>query len=364
MAQLTLLLTGDVMLGRGIDQVQAHPGDPTLYEEWARSASHYVELAEARNGRIPAPVDPEYVWGDALPLFHHPGVSARVINLETAVTDRGRPWPDKGIHYRMDPANVSTITTAGINCCVLANNHVLDWSHDGLEQTLRSLEEAGPAVAGAGRDTIEARRAPAINLPGGGRVVVVARGVWSSGIPSTWEAGPGRGGVAVTDLSPAGVDEIASSIEEVAGPGDLVVASIHWGPNWGYHLPPTHQGMARGLIDRAGVHVVHGHSSHHPLGIEVYRGRLILYGCGDLVNDYEGISGHEDYHPDLGLVYLVTLDTKDGRMVRLELVPFRRRRFRLEKAADDEVSWLAAVLSREGPGALVVSGADGRLRLR
>ena len=203
MPQHTVLLTGDVMLGRGIDQILAHPGDPTLYEEWARSADRYVELAVARNGPIPAPVAPDYVWGDAFPILRHPGVSARIINLETAVTDRGDPWPGKAIHYRMNPANLDSISTAGIDCCVLANNHTLDWSHVGLEQTLGSLKEAGVAVAGAGRNGEQAGSPCLIELPGGGRVVLVARGSVSSGIPSSWRAETDRGGVAMTEPSPA-----------------------------------------------------------------------------------------------------------------------------------------------------------------
>jgi poly-gamma-glutamate synthesis protein (capsule biosynthesis protein) len=90
-------------------------------------------------------------------------------------------------------------------------------------------------------------------------------------------------------LSSAQVDVVAERVAAVVRTGDIVVVSIHWGPNWGYHVPSSHRRFARALIDRAGVHVIHGHSSHHPLGIEVYRNRPILYGCGDLINDYEGI---------------------------------------------------------------------------
>jgi poly-gamma-glutamate capsule biosynthesis protein CapA/YwtB (metallophosphatase superfamily) len=63
-----------------------------------------------------------------------------------------------------------------------------------------------------------------------------------------------------------------------------VVASVHWGPNWGYQIAESQRRFARGLID-AGVDLVHGHSSHHPIGMELYRDPLICYGCGDFVND-------------------------------------------------------------------------------
>jgi poly-gamma-glutamate synthesis protein (capsule biosynthesis protein) len=141
---------------------------------------------------------------------------------------------------------------------------------------------------------------------------------------------------------------VTALIDSVAKPGDLVVASIHWGGNWGYAIPGAHRSFAHDLIDRAGVHLVHGHSSHHPLGIEVYRDRPILYGCGDLINDYEGIAGHEEYQPDLGFLYLVTMGATDGRLQRLELVPVRMRRFRLELASGREKAWLHETQTRLG----------------
>jgi poly-gamma-glutamate synthesis protein (capsule biosynthesis protein) len=91
---------------------------------------------------------------------------------------------------------------------------------------------------------------------------------------------------------------------------------------------------------------VHGHSSHHPKGIEIYRGRLILYGCGDYLNDYEGIEGHERYRGDLVLMYFPTLDPA-GRLVTLRMVPLRLRKFRLERATRADAAWLKATLERE-----------------
>jgi poly-gamma-glutamate capsule biosynthesis protein CapA/YwtB (metallophosphatase superfamily) len=363
MSELRLFLGGDVMTGRGLDQVMRHPGDPTLYESWVRSAAQYVHLAERRSGPIPRMVDPAYVWGDALAVLDDAAVSARIINLETAVTDQGEPWPGKGIHYRMDPGNVDVIGVADIDCSVLANNHVLDWSYPGLTQTLTSLHDAGLATTGAGVDAEEAARPAYIQTGSGRGVVVAALGHSSSGLSGEWAAGPDRPGVAFADsLSESEVKAMARRVSAVAEPGDLAIASIHWGSNWGYHIPRSHQRFARDLIDHADVHVVHGHSSHHPLGIEVYRDRPILYGCGDLINDYEGIHGHERFHPDISVLYLVTMDPDQGRLRRLELVPMRIRRFRLEHVPPEEVSWLADALNREGASlGTRIDEANGRL---
>lgn len=356
-----LLLAGDVMTGRGVDQILRHPSDPVLYESWARSALSYVELAERRNGPIPRSVNGDYIWGDAIDTLMRPGLAARIINLETAVTASNVAWPGKGINYRMHPDNTQEVLGGKADCCVLANNHVLDWGHEGLEETMASLEASGLVAVGAGTGACAAR---AVRVAPG--VVVVALGTTSSGIPRSWNAGPSRAGVALAhSLDSTEVKGLAGRVETLAGPDDVVVASIHWGPNWGYGITRDHRQFAQALITDAGVNVVHGHSSHHPLGIEVFRGGLILYGCGDLINDYEGIAGHEQLRPDLGLIYLATVDAKDG-LEHLEIVPLRRRRFRLETASSEERAWLEATLTAlgESKGTRVESGTDGNLVLR
>jgi poly-gamma-glutamate capsule biosynthesis protein CapA/YwtB (metallophosphatase superfamily) len=359
-----LFVSGDVMIGRGIDQILATPGDPTLYESWARSAIRYVEIAERSHGAIPRGVSSEYVWGDALAVLHESGVDARIINLETSVTDRGEPWPAKGIHYRMHPGNVDVLNAAHVDCCVLANNHVLDWSYAGLTQTLASLHDANIATVGAGSDAAEARRPALIETGAGSRLIVLAVGMESSGIPRSWSAASDRAGVwLLRSLTGDVVEEIGDELSRVRRPGDLTVVSIHWGPNWGYAIPLDHRRFAQALIDEAGVDVVHGHSSHHPIGIEVYRGRLILYGCGDLINDYEGIGGHDEVRPGLGVLYLAAL-TRTG-LEELEMIPMRLRRFRLERASPADVTWLAATLTQASRpfGTRVEEAGGGRLRV-
>ncbi len=342
------------MTGRGIDQVMHDPGDAGLHERWVKSSLDYVRLAERASGPIPRSVPLDYIWGVALePLA---SADATIINLETAVTTRGSPWPGKGIHYRMHPANVDYLARAEVDCCVLANNHVLDWSQEGLEETLSVLLDAGFAVTGAGHDLGEAMR-PAVIGPAASRVLVFGLGLPSSGVPDLWAATGTSGGVAtLSGTNRRDAEQVTDVVQQTARFGDLTVVSLHWGPNWGHEIPAAHRRFARTLID-GGVHVVHGHSSHHPLAIEVYRDRLILYGCGDLINDYEGISGHTAYRPRLGLVYLATF--AGGKLVSLELVPVYRHRFRLETPARDDVGWLARMVG--APGMQVASGDHGRL---
>lgn len=364
---MELCLTGDVMSGRGVDQILQHPGDPRIHERGTKSALRYVELAEQRSGPIPRGVEPAYVWGDALDALRDADPDAFVVNLETAVTDRGTPWPDKGIQYRMHPANVGILSVAGVDAAVLANNHALDWSHAGLEQTLDVLGDEGILTAGAGRDREEAWSPVRIPAATGGSVLVLAVGSASSGIPRAWAAGDRQPGVAMLDdLSEDTVDRVAALVQRWAAPDDVVVLSVHWGPNWGYAVPVSHRRFAHAVVERAGVHVVHGHSSHHPMGIEVHRRRLILYGCGDLLTDYEGIHGQERYRGELGALYLPTVDGHTGELQRLELIPTEVRRMRLSRPAPDDVAWLANVLHQEGAafGTSVTAGDDGRLHVQ
>jgi poly-gamma-glutamate synthesis protein (capsule biosynthesis protein) len=362
---VTLFVCGDVMTGRGIDQILPNPSDPRLFEPCVRSASEYVELAESVSGPIPRRVGFDYIWGEAKEAWSRIKPDARVLNLETAVTTSEDADPDKQIHYRMHPANVECLTAAAIDCCTLANNHVMDWGKAGLEETLRALHAAGVATAGAGGNDAEAA-SPAVITISGGRVLVYGFAFPTCGAPEAWRATRTRAGVNwLPDLSPRSLATIERRIVRDRRPGDLVVASLHWGGNWGYAISAGEREFAHRLIDRVGVDLVHGHSSHHPKGIEIYRSKAILYGCGDLLNDYEGINGFESFRSELAWMYFPAIETRTGELLALTLVPMRTRRFQLLKASAQESAWLAAAMDRECRklGGRVVRGRDGALEL-
>jgi poly-gamma-glutamate capsule biosynthesis protein CapA/YwtB (metallophosphatase superfamily) len=343
---ITLFLCGDVMLGRGIDQIMHCPGDPTLYESYVTSALGYVELAEKAHGPIPRDCPFDYVWGDALGDLDAAGPAARIINLETSITTSLKPVP-KGINYKMHPGNVPCVKQAKVDCCVLANNHVLDWGQAGLLETLSVLRREGLAAAGAGTDLAEAERPVEIALAGGVRLLVFGLGSTTSGIPRDWAARQDRPGVwLLPDLSPAAASRTAERILGMRKPGDLVVVSIHWGSNWGYEVPQEQPSFAHALIDAGACDLIHGHSSHHPRPLEVYKGRLVLYGCGDFITDYEGIYGYEQYRGDLALAYLARYSC-EGALTELMLVPYQMHRFRLRRASKKDTDWLQSTLDRE-----------------
>lgn len=361
---MRLLLAGDVMTGRGIDQVLPHPGASWLLEAWVKDARDYVRLAQEANGPIPAPVAPGYPWGDALAEIARAGCDLRIANLETAVTRSDDAWPGKGIHYRMHPGNVECLTAAGWDALTLANNHVLDWGFAGLEETLATLAAAGIRTAGAGVDHGGAWEPAVLRLPAGGRVLLFAFAIETSGVPRAWAATANRSGIAwLEGLSAASASQVAQSVRRARRPGDVAVVSLHWGGNWGLGVPAAHVAFAHELVDLGAADVVHGHSSHHPLAIEVYRGRLVQYGCGDLFNDYEGIAGHGSLRCDAGCLYFATL-AADGALQGLEIVPLRTRRFRLERADAAARQWLRSILNEGAFGTRVEEAAGGRWSLR
>jgi len=204
-----------------------------------------------------------------------------------------------------------------------------------------------------------------VDLPTGRRVLVAAVAAGSSGVPAGWRAGPRAPGVDRVDrLSESAADAIAGRVRALRHPGDVVVVSVHWGSNWGYDVPEEQQRFAHRLVD-GGVDVVHGHSSHHPKQIEIYRDRLILYGCGDFIDDYEGIADYEEFRDDLRLMYLPTLDST-GRLLELRMAVLQAQRMRLVHAGAEDTRWVRDLLERLGAPHVgpVEMGPGGLLTVR
>ena len=337
------------MTGRGIDQILAHPSDPAIYESYMKSARGYVKIAEEVNGPIDYPVSFSYVWGDALKELDRVAPDVRIINLETSVTKSKDYWKGKGINYRMHPKNIPILIAAKIDICSLANNHVLDWGYSGLRETIDSLNKANIKIVGAGRNLLQAQMPAVKKVPNKGRVVVFAFGSGTSGVPSSWRALDKRPGInRLRDLSDKSLFDIQKKVRRIKRGGDIVVVSIHWGANWGYSIPRDQMVFAHRLIDEADVDIIHGHSSHHVKAIEVYNDKLILYGCGDFINDYEGISGYEEFRADLSLMYFAKVDPSTGKLIGLQMTPTQIRRFKVIRASNVDTLWLKDTINREG----------------
>lgn len=362
---LNLFLCGDVMTGRGIDQILPNPVHPVLFESYVKDARDYVSLASQKNGNIHIPVSFKYIWGDALKIWDKMSPDLKIINLETAVTTHPKPWLNKGINYRMNPENIEILKVANIDFCSLANNHTLDWQSEGLLETLQILKNANIHVAGAGINKESASKPSIISL-NQVNVIVLAYGTESSGILTSWEATNTAPGLNLLPTNTeAAVQQIKNDVEKIKKTNDIVIISIHWGGNWGYEIPENHKLLAHKIIETAGVDLIHGHSSHHPLGIEVYQNKLILYGAGDFINDYEGISGHENFKGELSLMYFPQINPSNGHLLSLKMFPMKTKNFRLVNVSNSEALWIKNMLNREGKpfGTGVILNSDHSMDL-
>jgi poly-gamma-glutamate synthesis protein (capsule biosynthesis protein) len=248
---LKLLLVGDVMLGR-------HVNDRLRLES------------------------PEYPWGDLLPLFLE--ADWRACNLECVITDHGAPWArsPKDFHFQTDAKNVAVLSAAHMDGVSLANNHALDFNHRGMVEMIRLLDGARIGHSGAGLNRAEATQL-AISQTKGLSIGLIS---FTDNEPA-WEAGEEHPGVFYVPLEEedSRCSELLAKIRQAAAMVDLLIVAAHWGGNWGCHPPASHTRMAHRLV-MAGADVVFGHSSHVCRGVEVFENALILYSTGDFVDDY------------------------------------------------------------------------------
>ena len=350
------------MIGRGIDQILPYPCDSKIYEPFVKDARDYVRFAEEINGKIDYPVSFDYIWGDALKELEKEKADLRIINLETTITTSENFEP-KEINYRMNPKNIDVLKVFKVNIACLANNHILDFKEEGLLETIEVLNKNGILTVGAGRNIEEAKK-PIIFRCRTSKILIFNYADVSSGVPIWWKAEKNKAGVnLITDLTQINADKYISENPRNKHPrqsarennicenprSSVVIFSIHWGPNWGYEITKEQKNFAYRLIDEANIDIVFGHSSHHFKGIETYKNKIIIYGAGDFINDYEGIGGYENFRPDLVLGYIVEISNNKNELKinRLILLPFKIKKFRLNYCNKEEIDWIFNVLKRE-----------------
>jgi len=285
---MKIALTGDVMLGRMVDEVII------------------------RNSRLPTAT----VWGDVLPLLLE--ADLRLVNLECVISQRGHKWqPDqKAFHFRASPRAIEVLQAARIDAVTLANNHILDYGPEALLECLTFLDDAGIPHTGAGRNLRDALTPMLVEF-GGNRVAVVAL---TDNEPE-WKAAEHHPGVNYVAYDQHGLLEpyrtrMAEVISLARRQARFVIISAHVGPNWGAPSPAM-RALAHHLLD-LGVDLYWGHSNHTPQGIELYQGKAVLYSTGDFIDDY-AVDPIE--RNDLSFLFL--LDIQDGHLVRLHLHPVR-----------------------------------------
>ncbi|WP_240318891.1 CapA family protein [Halorussus rarus] len=308
---------GDVMLGRKVDERQR------------------------RERRAPAAV-----WGDLLDRLR--ALDGLFVNLECCLSTRGEQWTRtrRPFHFRADPDwAVPALDAAGVDWANLANNHLLDYGETALLDTLDHLDAAGVARSGAGPDR-EAARAPAtveIDTAHGDGDIDSLRVAFVSATDNTPEfaagpetAGEDGPGTAYLDLSKE-VEARETMAEMLARARetdpDLLVASLHWGPNMVEEPPDHFRAFGRWLAER-GVDLVHGHSAHVFQGIEVRNGTPILYDCGDFVDDY---AVDDELRNDRSFLFEVVVE--DAGVTELRLLPTEIRDFAVHEAGAAAAAW-------------------------
>jgi poly-gamma-glutamate synthesis protein (capsule biosynthesis protein) len=279
-----LAFVGDLMLGRGVSRLlKAHP--------------------------------PEWIWGDVLPLLRDS--TAVIANLESPITPSTQRWRRtwKMFHFRGAPETIHILTYANIRFVNLANNHMLDFETRGLLDTMRSLDEAGIRHAGAGRSAAEAEQPALLELPG------LTVGLLSATNTMTaFAAEADRPGTHVIEIDGASPDLawIRASVGELRRRGaNLIVLALHWGPNMRLSPRRRFREFAHAAIE-CGIDIIHGHSAHVVQGIEIYKGRPILYDTGNFLDDYWKFPFLPD---DVSFVFLV--DIQAGAAASLRMVPIR-----------------------------------------
>jgi poly-gamma-glutamate synthesis protein (capsule biosynthesis protein) len=292
---VTVALAGDTMLGRGVARALATTPPEALVAPEVRAALGEADLV--------------------------------VLNLECCISERGRPWnaPGKPFFFRAPPRAVELLALLGTDCVTLANNHALDYGFDALADTLEHLAGAGIAAVGAGPDLERARR-PASLAAGGLRVAVL--GVTDH--PPDFAAGPDRPGVAFADLGRRLPDWLLETVREAGASVDATLVTPHWGPNMA-SAPVRHVHRAAAALVDAGATLVAGHSAHLPHGVA----GPVLYDLGDFLDDYRV---DPRLRNDLGLLFLVTLDTRGP--VRLEALPLKLDFCHTRLATGTDAAWM------------------------
>jgi len=329
----TLTFLGDVMLGRLIDQLlPEHVHEP---EESRHVASFRRSHPHLQNYNHATP------WGNTLNLLKSSDLVLG--NLETAATTHDKKWPSKVFNYRMHPANIECLKLAGVDYVSLANNHTLDFGREGLFETVKVLEQAGIAYAGAGRSVAEAEKPAVLKLE---RTSPSAEDgvpaheihVYSfSNHPKDWSSVPEFNLLRYDSSGRAKVkDLLAKEHPGLSSSPSLRIVSVHWGPNYSWEPDGDIKSMAHFLVDECGVDIIHGHSSHHVQGSEVRKGKLIIYGCGDFVDDY---AVNPQFRNDLSAAWNVSVkESPDGKLepTRLEVFPNRIKSFQAELLSQKE----------------------------
>lgn len=267
-------LAGDTMLGRSVNKTIAKKG--------------YA-----------------YPWGNILPILKQTDLN--LINLENTFTTSMKKLP-KVFNFKSNPGNIQSLKQANITVVNLANNHILDFGDEGFFDTIKALDSVDIKHVGAGENQQKAKQA-AIITKNNIKIGIIG---YTDNEPG-WKAQTNKPGI--NYIKVGDIATIQQDVNIIRRQVDLLIVTIHWGPNMRQRPNQEFINFAHAIID-SGVDIIHGHSAHIFQGIEVYHNKLIMYDTGDFVDDY---AVDPLLRNDQGLFFIVTV-TKTG-IKKVELIP-------------------------------------------
>lgn len=281
--KITICAVGDIMLGRGVG---------SRLEEQGRRVEYPFEKVRGllRTGDI---------------VF---------CNIEHPVTDRTKCLDRSGkIILGCATKYMKSIKYAGFNMVNLANNHIMDFYGGGLEDTISLLDENGIVHAGAGESITEARK-PAfmqINDIKAGMLAYTnyAELVFAGDPYFKFEAEADKPGVA-----PVKLEYMLEDMENLREGVDLLIVSLHWGIEESFNISPEQIELAHKIID-SGADIILGHHPHQFQGMEIYKGKPIIYSMGNFIFDQNDPENQE--------AFILVLEYEETVLRELKAVPVR-----------------------------------------
>lgn len=199
-----------------------------------------------------------------------------VVNLETAMTERGTPI-GKEFHFRAPATALRTLANAGVDAVSMANNHGADFGAVGLRDTLTARSTSPIPVVGIGADEAEAF-APATLEAKGVKVAVFGASQVYEMTLANWSAGADSPGIA--SATPLG--RLRTAVTKASRTHDLVVVFMHWGLDYQQCPDGLSTSTARAL-EQAGADIVVGGHSHRVNGAGWLGRAYVAYGLGNFV---------------------------------------------------------------------------------
>ncbi len=207
-------------------------------------------------------------------ITHMKQADIMCLNNEFTYSMGGAPLEGKAYTFRANPERVSILQEMGVDIVKLANNHVYDYGREALLDTFDTLENAGIAYMGAGRNLEEAMEPVYMELDGKKIAFVAAsRAEKYKMTPQATEDAPGILRCYDTAL-------FLETIAEARENADFVLAYVHWGTEYSYELEEVQLATGKEYLD-AGADIVIGAHSHCLQGMEYYDGKPIIYSLGN-----------------------------------------------------------------------------------